>query len=338
MSIKLSVSLLVGLLVFMICLPNTIKLPATHEGEQNQWHNLIKADYGQLRDFSNNQNLFGLNQEQFEDLLWKGLLKAIDFHQSPKHLNAAQANKWIKTQFTANSNLQHQLPRPKIVAATKSKAFEAYTNFQGFWHGRWKSVQVHHHWLPVREHYRKISENEFLLGFQSCYTGDGIGWNYVVEKEGEIVLLGFVYHMTSEGSIAFGNPHYAFLNSGGQLIWVSDDHIYYEFTCTNPRCENGKHYVITGGGYEDKNKKPVLVSGFQAIYLSQKLQLPKFEVLALATYDEKENRFLESRVAPTTESLEATIPGTEYVNETLRKALNKISKLNSIPKLLQKIW
>jgi hypothetical protein len=153
--------------------------------------------------------------------------------------------------------------------------------FSGTWHGNWGKMLVHHLWLPVRRFVQSIAEGTTLISFQSCFTGDGFGWNYVLEQGNQIIILGFILHFDDNGTITSKNPHYAFLNNSNQLIWVSEDHIYYEFICDNSNCSDEKHYVISGAAYEKHTNRVKLTSGFQTVYLPRNEDLPPFKSIDL---------------------------------------------------------
>ncbi|WP_343486148.1 hypothetical protein [Allomuricauda sp. d1] len=239
----------------------------------------LSADYRQLAVFSKSINSFGINEKSFEQLFWEGALESLKFYRSSEGFNQLYVNQLIETELWLNPNLGHPLKRPDKYKTSISNAFGALNQFSGEWHGKWQTMKVHHLWLPVRESNEKIEEGFALVGFQSCFTGDGFGWNYVVKENNNILVLGFVYHFDGEGSISAKNPHYAFVNPKNQLTWVSDDHIYYEFVCADYNCPHKKHYVITGAKYAKQPHKLKLVSGFQAIYLAEDFELPDFKHL-----------------------------------------------------------
>ena len=325
--LKLSTALWLILNYSIVDFSNLMELPIGHPRHQKTWDLLVKGDYIQLLDFSFPQNLYDLTESDFEELLWSGLIQAIAFYESPTDLNPAMVNTWINNSLAINSNLGHVLPKPQIINGNKHSAFKALNNFTGVWHGHWKSHKVHHNWLPVRDHNREIIKGTNLLGFQSCFTGDGVGWNYVIEKEGEIVILGFVYHFKNNGSIVSGDPHYAFLNNNNQLTWVTNNHIYYEFTCNQENCTNSKHYVITGASYEHKQMKSKLVSGFQAVYLGEEQVPPTYITLTLHDVQEGKNQFLKNLK----QSVLKVFQSTNSIFETGKKiALNNIRKSTSL--------
>ena len=245
---------------------------------------LVASDYQQLSYFSKHLALYEITEERFQELLWNGALKALLFYESQYDLNSITANRSIRSKLRDNSHLGHYLSPPqKNNSVTTPMAFSALERFSGTWYGQWKDQRVEHNWLPVRPCKKELGYDYTLIGFQSCFTGDGMGWNYVVQKKNTTVILGFVYHLDEHGDISFQNPHYALLNMGQQLTWVSNDHLYFEFVCHNPNCGSKKHYVITGGKYEILNEGLELVSGFQAVYVPEKnLPHPAFRKIPLS--------------------------------------------------------
>ncbi len=237
----------------------------------------LTSDYQDLITCSKVVKEYGITQESFNQLFWEGVTKSYDFYLSPEYIDQKSLTNLIDRNLLASPKLVNPSDNPGITKTSASKAFESLNEFSGEWHGNWKDLRVHHRWLPARECKKTITESSSLIGFQSCFTGDGIGWNYVVEKRGETIVLGFVYHFNDDGNISARNPHYAFLNPDNQLTWVSGDHIYVEFVRNHSVYTNEKQYVITGAQYEKQRKEMKLISGFQAIYSSEDQRLPVFK-------------------------------------------------------------
>jgi len=228
---------------------------------------LAASDYQRLWDFSNQMEVYGITENRFEEFLWEGAVQALEFYESQLEYGPKFANQNIRRHLWEHPNLRHPIPLPmESKAITPNLAFEALNRFSTNWYGKWQTQEVQHKWLPVQEFKKEMANGYTLIGFQSCFTGDGVGWNYVVQKKETTVILGFVYHFDEYGTISFQNPHYALLNMDGQLTWVSNDHMYFEFVCQDPSCGDSKHYVITGGKYEKQDNALQLVTGFQAIY------------------------------------------------------------------------
>jgi|GEM_PF-6497215 len=245
------------------------------------WNAQLAMDHSLLKSRSEQMDSYPIPEEEFKQLFREGIEESLMFYLSPERPKAAEVHDLIVTQLVDNSGLRHPLERPGIQTTTRTRAFEAFDRFSGRWHGTWKAQRVHHLWLPTRKIKMEVWDGYQLIGFQTCFTGDGFGWNYVVQKNDTIIILGFVYHVNDTGQIITKNPHYAFLNSNNQLSWVSDDHIYYEFVhsgshSTDPRC-----YIITGGPYQKFQGKLTLTSGFQTIYFPDRLEPSAFTSLEI---------------------------------------------------------
>ena len=150
--------------------------------------------------------------------------------------------------------------------------------FSGEWHGKWRSEKVDHLWLPTHRlpvlgafDHTAIS----VLAFQSVYTGDGIGWNYLVQHEEMQFIVGFVGHFNDEGVIYMKRPHIGISHPNGALIWKTKDHMYLEFVCRAHNChKETEHYVITGISYDPRKRKLKPLEAFQAIYTREPMHRP----------------------------------------------------------------
>lgn len=255
------------------------KTAPLHLSKFQAFSDLLSFDYQQLAGFSENMKSYGITEECFDELFWEGIKESLKFCLSSKYIDQSSVNNLIELELWRNPDLEHPIIRPEISKIGISRAFKALNEFSGEWHGKWQAMKVHHLWLPVQEFKMEINDGFTLIGFQSCFTGDGFGWNYVVNTKNKVLILGFVYHFDNSGRISAKNPHYAFLNPGNQLTWVSDSHIYYEFMCNGIICDEKKHYTITGGRYQRQVKQYKLASGFQAVYIPEDKQLPAFKHL-----------------------------------------------------------
>jgi len=262
------------LLLFMTyplyCSPETIH-------HWNYVDSLVITDLDELRRFESSDCLYGVNDKEFINDFYKGLKKAKDFYLQTNRISGRAAHAAIADRLVANRNLIQQLPFSPDERVDFRQASEVLNEFAGNWYGSWGEMQVHHLWLPVVNVESKVDNQFKLLGFQSCFIGDGYGWNFVAEVSGVVVILGFVYHVDNGAQVVSENPHLAAVGSKGQLTWISDTNIYYELVCEASSGEKSRSYVITGAHYEKKRGRLNLTSGFQAIYYSDQEQEPLYK-------------------------------------------------------------
>ncbi|QLG44380.1 hypothetical protein [Costertonia aggregata] len=242
---------------------------------------LLSTDYQELAAFSKKLRACEVTEESFRLLFWEGLTKSFDFYKTSKKIHSTDIDRLIATELFSHTDLSHPFKKPEMRKTNLAKAFHLLNQFSGEWHGHWGPMNVHHFWLPVRQFNQAVSKKFTLVGFQSCFTGDGFGWNYLVKEGENITVLGFVYHFNDEGRISAKNPHYAYMNSNNQLTWVSDNHIYHEFICDSSHCFKTRHYVISGVKYEKQTQGLQSEYGFQTIYLPDNEDLPAFKHITL---------------------------------------------------------
>ena len=236
----------------------------------------LLSDYLNLVAFSRKMEGYGQTVEEFSGSFTEGLSKSLAFYQAAT-IGQSEISSIVEAKLCGNSSLYHPIKKPRATQLSLSTAFSSLQQFAGKWHGNWKNMQVHHLWLPVRKLHQPITDDVTLMGFQSCFIGDGFGWNYVVKQCDQILMLGYVVHFADDGTIRSENPHYGFLNNSNQLIWVAEDHVYHEFICNHSGCASTKHYVISGAGYEQHTERLKLTDGFQTIYSSHNRDLLAFK-------------------------------------------------------------
>jgi len=227
----------------------------------------LLSDYQQIFEFSEKMKSYDIDQTYFKNLFKNGMEKSLNFYQSPNNIKQHDINLILEKELLPNHYLKHPLKTPSKNISKNDKSFEVLNMFSGKWTGKWQAMHVEHLWLPTRKCNLKIGLDYDVIGFQTCFTGDGFGWNYLIRKGEEIIILGHVYHFNEKRTLDYENPHYAFLNEQSQLTWVSDNHIYYEFICYDSDCSESKHYVITAMPYTKKNKVQ-FGAPIQAIYES----------------------------------------------------------------------
>jgi len=238
----------------------------------------LKIDYYQLNRCTRQMEAYKIDPITFRLLFREGLQKAIQFYNSPERHPEIKLKKIIKP-FHLQYPTVHAVQRQRVAHTQLEEGITALNRFAGSWYGLWKETKVEHLWLPVRQVSQSLTDDFQLLAFQSAFTGDGIGWNYLVQHDEEVLLLGFVYHYDAGGAQIAKTPHYAFLDQEGQITWITEDHIFFETVCHENHGLSGKHYVITGEAYEKKTKKDRLIHRFQAIYLATDQSLPQFKYI-----------------------------------------------------------
>ena len=237
---------------------------------------ILLQDYDQLNRNSNGIKKYSIKQKAFEDLFWEGAAGALSFYLSKERVSNETVTNLINSGLQMNPSLVHSFDKIAPTEIKTEGALKILERFTGYWYGMWEEMEVHHLWLPVRTCEKSISNDYTLVGFQSCFTGDGIGWNYIVSGKNEMVILGLVYHYDIGGILSAKNPHYAFLNANNSITWISDSHMYLETMCDKSTCINEEHYVITGGRYEKDMEELSFKEKFQAVYLRKDKSLPHF--------------------------------------------------------------
>jgi hypothetical protein len=276
---KVYLYVLIAFSLFLLrILPQDLEVLSISENQTDVVGHL-SLDYQNLSTFSETISANKISETDFHSLFWEGLTKSYAFYSSSDYIDLAAINHLIDTELRSSAGLGHSFKKLERIRTNLSMAFDALNSFSGEWYGKWETMKVHHRWLPVRECNKVIMGKFTLMGFQSCYTGDGIGWNYLVKEGNNTIVLGFVYHFNTDGKTYVKNPHYAFLSSNGRLTWISDNHIYHEFICEHSHCTDEKHYVITGAKYKKAAEKIEFVSGFQAVYSCEDAQLQDYKCL-----------------------------------------------------------
>lgn len=255
------------LLPLLLSFTINLERPSYIWNERDHSIDTLLSDYQRLADFSEQMNTYGISEESFKKLFWKGALKSFDFYQSSNRIKRNDIHLVLKNLVHRN-HLKHVLKKSSLNTSDSDKSADVLQTFSGEWFGKWQSMSVEHLWLPIRKCNFKIGLEHKVIGFQTCFTGDGFGWNYLIQKGEETIILGHVYHFNENGNMDYENPHYALLNGESQLTWVSDNHVYYEFVCEDEKCAAGKHYVITAMPYSNHDRLK-FGAPIQAIYNSR---------------------------------------------------------------------
>lgn len=236
----------------------------------------LETDYEELASFSSKIKHYGIDAVTFEKRFWQGLAQAIKYF-SKDVLQNPNTKRELPNPFHLRFPRIHEVQRKSLSITRLSDGIAALERFTGPWYGLWEEMKVKHLWLPVRQSMHPLEGDFQLLAFQSAFTGDGIGWNFLVRHQGEVHMLGHVYHYDSLGHLTNQTPHYAYLDQAGQITWITEGHIFFETVCHEDHGHAGKHYVITGESYDPSSNEARVTNRFQAIYLAKDQLLPKFQ-------------------------------------------------------------
>ncbi len=170
---------------------------------------------------------------------------------------------------------------PKLNRRSIRKAFnsgskecsESFDTFKGKWFGHWQSMLVEHYWLPTTLLNTPVKVRNYtanIEAYQTAFVGDGFGWNYQIRINKYSYILGFVCHLNSEGDVYMKRPHIGIQHHQNSMLWLTKDHVYYEFVCNTKAHKNlPKHYVISGGLFNDRLKHKKLTQLFQDVYFDK---------------------------------------------------------------------
>lgn len=241
---------------------------------------LLKKDYNELSKQINSRFFKKISLKTFTSLFYEGIHQSIPFIESfrqPEQINLYQKRirKILRSRRVAAIN-QHKI-MPLRIDKKSCKAMlnwsgsghQVFSAFSGRWFGHWESNRVEHYWLPPRNVSGLPHSFPFgvsIQAYQSAFTGDGFGWNYQIHRNGKSSIIGYVCHFDAHGNIYMKRPHIGVPQSDNSIIWMTNDHVYYEFICRNEKHQNlSTHYVISGA-YFQKGKKILKV--FQEIYVN----------------------------------------------------------------------
>ena len=268
------------------------KIPSPFEKVINP---LLYQDLYTLQKEVNNEHLNQFSKDQFIELFYEGIEAANSlffqtYSSKKERRNYEKGVRSILSSYNSVAESHHvkghhiseKIHPPMKKWTPYGKAI--FEPFSGKWYGNWRSAQIDHLWLPTHELPLTFSFENMgiaILAFQSVYTGDGIGWNYLLQKDGMKFILGFVGHFDEAGSISMKRPHIGFPQANGAIIWKTRDHMYLEFVCQHHACEiAAEHYVITGISYKTGKRKLKTIEAFQAIYTRDPRQRPTWRLLS----------------------------------------------------------
>lgn len=248
---------------------------------------LLSQDHESLQNNVRRDYMGQVSKDYFTELFYEGIERANQLFYREYFTKYAQKKytKGVKKiiHSYASTSEYHSIEKHLIDKNIQGSlgvwpADSIFDVFSGEWYGTWKSEEVDHFWLRTQKlpNLSVFEEMEFsIVAFQSVYTGDGIGWNYLMEKEGMRYMLGFVVHFNEAGNIYLKRPHIGIPQLNGSIIWKTKDHMYVEFVCNKHSCDiKPEHYVITGISFISRKKNLKLIESFQAIYTRDSMMRP----------------------------------------------------------------
>jgi len=250
----------------------------------------LRQDYTSLQRKVGSRPMDQLSKEQFISLFYKGIEKAHELFSEEYYSKNARKKyeKGVKKILHAhrslleNHGIEIPLINPNIQPSLKAWSMvgdSIFESFSGEWYGSWRAQDVNHYWLPTHNlSFLSMDGIEIsVLAFQSVFTGDGIGWNYVIQKEDIKFLLGFVVHFNDLGRIYLERPHIGIPQENGAIIWKTKDHMYLEFVSSLHRYNKEEEcYIIVGISFYAHKKNLRLIEAFRAIYTRNPMLRPEW--------------------------------------------------------------
>ncbi len=141
------------------------------------------------------------------------------------------------------------------------KATDALKPFEGQWVGKWHKQRVIHDWqaLTLLAQPILLGKQLEILAIQFCWVGDGYGWNVVVRKGGQVLLLGTVNHLDPSGRIAYRVPHVGVPRGAGHILWMTPSSLFSEYI-------NDGKYVIQSQAWKMTTDVIELGQSYQTTY------------------------------------------------------------------------
>ncbi len=250
--------------------------------QKSELDKLLLSDQQLLIENCNASAFQQISETVFISQFYEGISQCLLFlEQLLQRENLKMQHRRLKKTITHHEAKQigHPiLPNPmdkrikKILQLNSDNGDRIFDSFSGKWFGHWNNYRMEHHWLPPKaiDTTLLIFPEVSLQVYQTAYTGDGFGWNYQIKKNGTSLLMGYVCHINAQGQIIQKRPHIGLPQPDNSIIWITKDHIYFEYICPDPNHKNvPKHYVITGAQFRGKEMVPKTHFAFQEIYFSK---------------------------------------------------------------------
>lgn len=276
---QIKISIYVVLLFFLKIGFSTLK--------SSNGHTYLSRDYAQL--FAVGHDIpFSIGEDEFLNMFDQGLKEShamliteLSNQRFGKHRRKLKKlNLALKVAgFKHPIFPKNRIPKMASNRRVRKSHFGVFADFRGRWYGKWKDFNVAQHWLAPRyleSHLRLGEQKIHLKAFQTVNIGDGIGWNYTVQIDKKLYLIGYTFHFDESNVAYLKRPHIGFSLGDNALAWVTEDHVYFEHICKSEKCRKKPlHYSITGASFCPSGDVPQ--SLFQTIYTVDRQELFAFQ-------------------------------------------------------------
>ena len=181
--------------------------------------------------------------------------------------------------------LDCQTIREQLQGKAKLNPRNTFAAFDGKWFGYWDVWPMNHYWRPsdVFTPNRAVDGSKHTLrALQYAWIGNGFGWNYVVQLEGDVereCVLGMVYYLDGHpyDKVVDEKPHVGYSDGDERLVWFTAKEVFFEerqpATAAQP-----ERYCITALYHNLLDENPgVSPDGVQAVYTRDAMNRPAFQ-------------------------------------------------------------
>lgn len=270
------------LLVFLVLISRFLVAQDFSVSKNSLISESLKEDLKELKTQSSSTFFKHISPEEFTMLFYEGVYKSAIFLDSIMltkqiHIYEKRIEKTISShrEMVLKHNLATNFKKNNFLNPIYQGVMNGYTLFNlfsGTWFGHWNLKRVEHFWLPPRliENLKPTKKFEISIeSFQSAFTGDGFGWNYQICKDDTSYIIGFVCHFNSNGKLIMKRPHIGIPQTDNSIIWITKNHIYFEFICKDSNHKDlSTHYVISGASFQESEKTFKIKKTFQAVYFN----------------------------------------------------------------------
>ena len=243
---------------------------------QSNLAEIVRNDLVELKKNVKSNFLNEKEDDYFIKLFLEGIIKSNNFLEKinkPKRIDnylkfINSAYSYIDSLDIGHSKNNYNQFNKCSLSIFEKAEINVFRRFMGKWSGYWKKYYVEQYWLKPKKVNIPLKAYTIEL-IQTVYIGDGIGWNYVISIGDKYYVLGFSCHLNSKGKVNLKRPHIGFLHQTNGLVWLTEDHLYFEFICRNKAHINiPPHYVINGMSYVKNGKNFFINDQFSTTYIS----------------------------------------------------------------------